>query len=367
MASPVLTYAVTQARNLDANSAATSLPKDILLEATRLSVEEHNAEMAIAANLFTSPTTYRQTELDEWADAELQPIDELSEPQPIKGKQVVQLGFPIDDMGVRFDLTFKAREQMTVKEYSDRIGQIQHADANTFAHKLLSSFFANASLSHKEPSYAAQTIKFLANGDGDTYATNAGGSATTATNQIAQAAAIADATNPFPTIESKLVDRRINRPPYVVFVAPGLVASIKGLDGFVSSQGGVVVTNPALATSVLTSTLASQGVTLSASMMEFGGIGQLHLVQWNRLPAGYMIYAALGDPERRPFRLRQYAEPSLQGLVMVPETNDFPAYKNRFLRFYGIGGYNRVGGGSVLIGNATYSIPSGFTTPFGRA
>lgn len=366
MATPVITYAAIQSRDLDANRLAVELPKDLLLESTRLSMEEHNAEMKIVAGLFSTPTLSRESTLNEWADVEMQPMDEVGEPQPIKGRTPVDLAFPIDDMSIRFDLTFKAKNQITAQEYSDTIAQIQAADANTMSRKIMASLFSNVAVAHREKGHSEQTVKFLANNDTDTYALQAGG-ASTANHYGAQAAAISDAANPYTTIESNLADRRINTAPYVAFIPPGLVATTRLLDGFASTGfGDVAVSNPAIATTVLQATLASQGVVLPSNMLEIGGIGQLHIVQYNRLPAGYILYAALGDPMRRPLRMRQYPQAALQGLVAVEETLEFPYFKNRFDRYYGFGGYNRVGAGVYYIGNAAYAVPAALANPFGR-
>jgi hypothetical protein len=150
----------------------------------------------------------------------------------------------------------------------------------------------------------------------------------------------------------------------VAFVPTALVAATKLLDGFAPVQSTVVQTNPALAETILTTTLRQQGVSLPATMQEFGAIGNLHLVQYSRLPAQYIAYAALGNPRVRPLRRREYVTPSLRGFIAVPETNEFPFFKNRFLRYIGFGGWNRVGAGIHRVGSGTYAIPSLYGNPF---
>lgn len=361
MAAPVTMYGTTLSRDLDINRPATDTPRDLLIEATRLTMAEHNAEVDAVLNLLTAPTTEREVSIREESAYELQPLDELGEPEPVKAAGEIALGWPIDDFGIRFDLSFKAKEQISVQEYSDKIASMQGADANTLSRKMWAAFFSNVSRTHKEDGKAVQTIKFLANGDADAYGDSAGG-LSTANHYTAQAAPIDDVNNPYTAIEANLSSRRANAGPFVAFVPTNLVAATRLLDGFAPvASGAVVQANP---TTVLTTTLAQQGVSLPATMLEFGAIGNLHLVQYSRLPAGYIAYASLGNPRVRPLRRREYVTPSLRGFIPVGETNEFPFFKNRFLRYIGFGAWNRVGGGAHLVGNAAYSVPAGYGNPF---
>jgi hypothetical protein len=61
--------------------------------------------------------------------------------------------------------------------------------------------------------------------------------------------------------------------------------------------------------------------------------------------------------------MREEPEAGLQGFKRVAQRNDHPFYEDQYLRIAGFGAYNRIAAVVYRIGNASYAIPSGFTSP----
>jgi hypothetical protein len=84
-------------------------------------------------------------------------------------------------------------------------------------------------------------------------------------------------------------------------------------------------------------------------------------VEWSILPNNYMIAVTTDGP--RPIAMRQETNAQLQGFRLVAERNDHPFYESQWLRIAGFGAWNRVGAAVIRIGNASYAIPTGYSSP----
>jgi hypothetical protein len=61
--------------------------------------------------------------------------------------------------------------------------------------------------------------------------------------------------------------------------------------------------------------------------------------------------------------MRQHPEAQLQGFSQVATREDYPFWEAQYVRWAGFGSWNRVGAAVMRIGNASYAIPSNYSSP----
>ena len=196
----------------------------------------------------------------------------------------------------------------------------------------------------------------MANSDTDTYLIQAGTDAgTTDTHFLAQAGAIADASDPFPSIYTELTEHPENSGDVVVFVPTSNKAAVEGLSGFYP-MGDSNLRMGAAAT-VVSGTLNGA---MPGQLFGYHEAG-VWLAEWKGLPANYLVGTMTGGP--RPLAMREEPEPVLRGFNRVAERNDYPFFESQYLRIAGFGTQNRVGAVIQRVGNGAYAIPTNYTAP----
>lgn len=73
--------------------------------------------------------------------------------------------------------------------------------------------------------------------------------------------------------------------------------------------------------------------------------------------AGYFFAFAAGAPEK-PLAFREYSDPSLQGLRLDAQVEDYPMQAEAFEAVFGIGVWNRTNGVVMQVNSTTYSNPT---------
>ena len=264
----------------------------------------------------------------------------------------------MQDGGTAWGATYKAREKMTVQEANDITATLTSADVRWLRDHILAALFTNVSWTFNDPIHDALTILGLANGDSVQYIIQAGAdSGATDTHYLAQAAAIADAANPFPTIYAELVEHPENDGEVVVFIPTNLKATVTGLANFVPVQDPNISEGSGV--SVLSGTL---GIPLPGGPKSLlGYVDKCWIVEWRTLPNDYMVGITTGG--ERPLKMREEDVETLRGFKKVAQRDDHPFYESQYLRIAGFGGFNRVGAVVYRIGNASYAIPTNYTSP----
>jgi len=175
---------------------------------------------------------------------------------------------------------------------------------------------------------------------------------------LAQAAAIADAADPFPAIYNALVQHPENSGSVIAFIPTGLKAAVMGLAGFYPASDP----NLDLGTGVARLT-GNLGVEVPGTLFGYHSAG-VWLVEWPNMPANYIIATMTGG--ERPVAMREEPEAELQGFRKVAERDDHPFYESQFLRIAGFGGWSRIAAVVYRIGNGTYAAaPTGYIQPIG--
>lgn len=316
-------------------------------------VEFHNEEMNRVLDLFVKRTTEHALRYRTPADAKLQPLDEHGRARKIRVGAQYDVGFPLQAAGLAEGATDTTRKLETVQDVSEITVTMTMADKNWMLDHVLATLFATADWTYTDERFGALVVKPLANGDTVTYLGRNGSSAT-ADHNTGQAAAIADLTNPFPGIYTRLTRPMGSNGRVISFVASNLVASIQALASFHEPP------DPNIRVAANAEELVG---TLPAGTPgdPIGYANRVWIVDWARLPDNYIVSIIEGG--ERPVAMREYEVASLRGFRRAGERNDYPYFETQFKRDAGFGIWNRVGADVMEIGDATYDVPTGYEVP----
>lgn len=328
---------------------------NVVNDAINASVAEYNRQLDAIAGLIVAKTTDHQKRFKSAVAARLQPLDDNGRARPIKGQSAYDIAFPMLSAGSAWGVNYVSLQKMTVEDANNASRTMLNADANWYFDHVLAAVFSKDQYTFEDEKWGNLTIKGLANGDGDLYQIKVGGTAQgTADHYLAQAANISDAANPFKAIHKKLVDHPENAGQVVVLVASDLTDEIENLANFKErpDENISVGANNDQLTGRLNVPVPGRIV---------GYVDKCWIVEWDRLPSGYMIATTTqGD---KPIMQREDEEAILRGFNKVAERNDHPFYESQFLRRAGFGANNRVGAVVYQIGNGTYTVPTGYASP----
>lgn len=334
----------------------TAIGMDTINTAIQQSVEEHNRQVTALLSLFATRTTQAQTRYKTPVAARLQPLDESGRARPIRAAGHYDVAYPLQMGGAAWGGTFVAMAKMTVEEANNHTVALLSADARWMRDHVLASLYANASWSFTDEEFGTLTIKGLANSDTDTYLLMTGADVgATDTHYFAQAAAIADGANPFPTIYQDLVEHPENGGEVLVFVPTNLKSAVIGLTEFNKAVDPNI--RPGANSDVLVGNL---GVQHPGELIGYTD-SKCWIAEWRSLPNDYLIAVTTnGDT---PLAMREDVEAELQGFRQVATHEDHPFSESQWMRRAGFGGRNRVGALVYRIGNAAYAVPTNYGSP----
>jgi hypothetical protein len=350
-----LLYGFYQLKDL-ANQRAIQVRSDILRTAIIASVAEHNQTADTLTNLFCQKTTDYKIRFRSPTNGRLQAGDENSRAKPFKGN-VYDVAFPIQKGDAAWGANFITRQKMTVQNVNDALSDVLVADVNWLRDHIMAGLFYNGSgWTSPDPEFGDLTVLGLANGDTVTYVKQ-GTAPATDNHYYAQAAAIADATNPYPALYSELSEHPENAGGDIVsLIASDLVTTTQALASFVDVEDANVRTGSADAVAI-----GRPDATLPTSARLLGRVAGMWVAEWPALPSTYGISIATGGPA--PLAMRQDPEAELQGFVRADSRDDYPWNEEQYFRRAGFGAWNRVGAVVFRIGNASYAIPTSFGSP----
>ncbi len=335
----------------------TQVGVDVVTAAIEASVAEHNRQMDALLRLFARRTTKYKTRYRTPATARLQPMDNAGRARPIRGGSKYDVAFPLQAGGAAWGQDYVTSVKMTVEEANDFTVALLSADMRWMRDHILAALYANASWTFNDENddIGSLTIKGLANADTDTYFVPTGADGMiTDQHYLAQAAAIADGTNPFPTIYTELKEHPENSGEVLALVPTNLRASTEALSLFRP------VTDPNVRPGANTAILVGDlGIAVPGEI--YGYCEKVWLAEWRSLPDNYIIaVTANGEP---PLGLREDEETELQGFKLVANRDDYPWYERQYLRRAGFAGWNRVGAVVQRVGNGVYAVPTNYSSP----
>jgi hypothetical protein len=318
--------------------------------------DEHNRTINALTGLFAEETTDYTMRFAQGGNTRLQPLDEHGRALPVKPSGYYDTAYPIQMAGSAWGATYVTRAKMTVRDAERATAMMLDADARWMRDHILAALFADASYTFTDDLYGSLTVQGIANNDSVTYTTiNGADSGATDDHTLAQAAAIADATNPFPTIYDELDEHPENSGPYIAFIGNGLRATTEALATFHESPDANL--QRGANDDVLVGDL---GIDVPGRVLGYEESG-MWVVEWRGMPANYIIGVAAGGA--KPLRMRQDMEAELQGFKRVAQRDDHPFYESQWMRRAGFGAWNRVGAVAYRVSNGTYAVPTGYSLP----
>lgn len=335
---------------------------DVVWSAVEETVAEYNRVVNLLMGGIVERTTAAQERFMLPGVATLEPLDEFGNPLPRKTTGFYTVAFPLHRAGYAWGTNRETRALLTVEEVNRELATARQADMDWLLRHMLAAIVDNVAWVHNDPQFGALTIQPLANNDAVLYPRRGALPPAIDDHYAAQAAGIADLTNPYPAIFAELNEHPSNRvsptSPVVSFVASGLVAATEGLAMFRDLTSPLIIPGVAM-------DRAAPGV---QAQLRFGDrvMGVLgnsaHVaIEWGALPAGYILSMATGAG---PI-LKQREQPAAELQGLFPEANDVDGNRReeRLIRICGFGVANRIAGHVQQIGNAAYQIPAGFNAP----
>lgn len=326
-----------------------------VFDAIEQSVAEHNRQLNALMALFSTTTTEFQTRYELAGNTRNQPLDENGRARPIKPSGNYTVGFPIHDSGNAWGKNYKTSVKMTVGEVARITAMMLDGDSRWMRdHVLAALFFENGTTPwpFTDPLHGSLSIYGLANGDTTTYQIMSGADSAATDDHVKGSATVTAAM--FLDIHDELVEHPENQGEVVAFVPTASKATIEGLAGFYP------VADPNLRSGSGVTELA-RSLNIATPGTLFGYLEGVWVFEWRSMPADYVIGTTVGGTPA--LAMRQEPEAELQGFNRVADRNDHPWYETQYLRSVGFGAFNRTGAIVYRTNNATYAIPTGYTSP----
>lgn len=336
---------------------ASTIDQQILSDAIRAAVAAHNQDLNDSVTLFANKRmVVPQIGVAQQSEAELQGLDEWGRPLPRRPLPPVSRYFPLFMAGDSIATNYVLEQKMTVQEVQDRVASLMLADTKWNRRQLLSAVFTNVSYNFADPQYGTLPISTFANGDSETFLRANGGSASADTHH--KGATALDNTV-LSDIRDELVEHDENggdNAEIVVFVPTASKATVQALTGFEP------IGDPNMSYGTGNDAyVGSFGATAPGKPIGYSTVAEVHLREWNKLPANYAVGITSGAVS--PLAYREDPEASLQGFHEIPGREDIPYLQRIWIRRRGYAAYNRVGVVVYRTNNATYAVPSGFQAP----
>jgi len=331
---------------------------EVVFKAVEESATEHTRQInALLASLAERTTLYSERFYLPGAGT-LQPLDEWGNPLPVREEGYYDVAYPIQGGGTAWGDNRITRALMQVEEANRYTLESLKRDADWLRRHVMAALFDNVAWTFDDQLHGNITIQPLANNDAVVY-TRTGGTTSTDNHYLAQAAAIADAADPFDDIYSELMEHPSNDGPVVVYVPTDLVSSIEALTAFIEIGDPDLIYGASVTQVEADETLLDE--IRGPGDEVHGKVDKCWIVEWRALPDNYMIaHARGGGPV---LRMREYEAVALQGFFPERFSPDGNTLVTRMLRYAGFGVVNRIGALAYRIGNASYGIPTGYDAP----
>lgn len=344
---------------LNPETTAIMVDSGLLISSVQYDTARHNGDVDALMRLFATTTSDYQLEVQQTGSSRSQPLDENGRALPVKPPPPYTIALPIQGSGSAMGANYVTRVQMTARDLARQLAQMYRGDYIWVQDHIFGALFANASYTFRDPTgKGSLTIRGPANGDAITYFNQYTQAVATDSHFLFQAAGIADATNPFPTIYAKLLEHPSNTGDVIAFISSSLRTTTMALTEFRTALLSADI-QPG---SNVTRLVGNLNVTLPAGATLLGKTDSgCWIVEWPAMPAGYIIAITTNGP--RPLGRRQFNNAQLQGFKAAGERNDFPYFEEQWMRWEGYGALNRVGAVVMQIGAGAYSIPTNYAMP----
>lgn len=347
-------YGVLTEKDL-ATQRVTEVGVDVVMDAVDQSLMEHNRQMDALMSLFVTRTTKFKTRFQTNTAARLQPLDASGRARPIKPGGYYDLAFPLQMAGAAWGTDYVTGIKMRVEEVARIVKQMQSADMRWLRDHILAALFYKSSTNpwtFADPAHGDLSIYGLANGDSVTYELLRGADQNATDDHLLGASSLTASV--FETIYNELTEHPENEGEAIAFIPTASKSTVEGLTGYipVDDANVRVGANTATLRNALTTPLPGNLI---------GYLEKCWIVEWRSMPDDYAIGCMTGGD--RALAMREDEEPELQGFKEVAQRGDHPWTEKQWLRRAGFGGWNRVGAVAHRTNNATYAVPTNYSSP----
>lgn len=320
-------------------------------------LQAHNDTLNALISLFVERTTRHTERYKTVGAARLQPLDDNGRALPIKPSGFYNVAYPLQQGGTAWGGNDVTIAKMTVEEVARQLDFLLMADIRWVRDHILAALFTNVTWTFPDDLEGDLTIQPLANGDAVTYQILSGGDlGGVDTHHIGQANAIgAGSDNPYPTLFTELMQHPENGGKALALIPSNVKAATEGLATFHAAADPNIRLGSG--TAELIGTL---GVDHPGTLLGYEDSG-IWIAEWAFLPDNYIITVATEGP--RTLAMREDQEEQLRGFKKVAERVDYPFWEAQYRRRAGFGVRNRVGSVIIEISDATYDIPTNYTSP----
>jgi hypothetical protein len=330
----------------------------LVLDSVRLRAALYTRELNALLAVLAKRTTMAKERFALPGYGTLQPLDPATGiPLPVVPAGHTDVAYPIYGGGTGAARDRETAALETVEDVFRDQEDAEARDATWLRTHALAALFTPTTRTFVDKILGNLTIQPLAiTSDSVTYLRN-DGSSSTAQHYVAQSAAIADATNPFPAIFTLLNGYPGNAGRTIVsFIPTANVDAVEALTTFLPVRDPDVQLGSA-------SDVLVGGAPAVARWGDrvLGKVGNVWAAEKSALPSNYLLNLVDGRP---PLKMREHPVAALQGFF--PEFSVahgvFPV--RNFIRICGFGVANRIAASVNYVGvSGTYAAPSGYTAP----
>lgn len=329
----------------------------VVTTAITATLAEHTRTYNDAVALLVQRTTEYKVSYRTPVANRLQPLTQDGRALPVKGGAKYDVAFPIQSAGSAWGDNHLTRVKQTVQAVNDQLDLMIDGDLTWNLDHIIGALLYPLAWAYEDEEHGELTIQPFANADTTVYQIRQGAAAGESGVQhyVAQAAAIADGTNPFPAMYTALTRRPENGGRVVALIPENLRASVEALATFIEEADP-----DAQGPDTETVLVARFNNPVPGEII--GKVGRVWISVWARMPDDYIAGVVTEGP--RPLAMREHPEPELQGFTGVATREDHPFFERQYVRHAGYGAFNRVGAYLVRIGNAAYGNgPTGYGLP----
>lgn len=318
----------------------------------------HDAEIQKALGLFVqSPaTTLHQETYKLLSGGTMQEMNEYGDPLAVKASGGYSVAYPIRDYQDKIAITRITRAKMTLQDYQVHVDNIRERHVATVRRDVLRALMLASNYTWKDPQFGDLTIRRLANQDSTTYAPVIGAAAGADDNHYLASgyatASMSDTNNPYTTLRAELVEHGDG--DIVAFINSAEVDKTAALTGFVEAPDPFI--RAGANSDTLVRQLANAPGTYLGRVKGSAG-GGVHVVQWDYIPATYILALNLGQPA--PLKKRVDAEAELQGFGVIPGPDpQYPLQEAIYGERFGVGVANRTGAAVMQLTAGSWADPT---------
>jgi hypothetical protein len=330
--------------NQERNTLVNQVGQIVVYDATQRYLEEINAQLELATQLFVEEITesHKERYLMTGGGA-MQRRGGVVQSGAVKSSGHWDVAYPIFEFGDQIAATRVALAHMSLEAYAKHVEGIAIRAVTTIRQEILKRIFNNTAYTFEDDVYGALVIQPLANGDSVLYPPPIGSpNPATQNNYLSTtyaASAIDDTNNPYVTIRKQLTKQgsRGGAQNILVLINEAQELVTEALTGFKEVHDANIQAGSGESTLINIPNLPKTALVI-------GRVSNVWVAVWDGVPENYMVAVDMNDPAP----LKRRVDPAITGLprelTLVAEDEKYPLHQAHYEWRFGIGTGNRLNG-----------------------